>query len=175
KQPPVVIITSSLRSGGIVSQLHGNITLLALRIGATLLRLESVVFECGCDIRWVQLWQQRGDAALHTQQLYCKNGASKIRLHNMYIHNCEISVSHSSLLVMEGDNVTVSCNGSGAPLPEVDWTVNDLHSINTHLVHTHTHAHTHTHTDTHTHTHTHTDTHTHTHTQTHICEFTAMS
>ncbi|KAI4831096.1 hypothetical protein KUCAC02_002693, partial [Chaenocephalus aceratus] len=136
KQPPVVIITSSLRSGGIVSQLHGNITLLALRIGATLLRLESVVFECGCDIRWVQLWQQRGDAALHTQQLYCKNGASKIRLHNMYIHNCdlpEISVSHSSLLVMEGDNVTVSCNGSGAPLPEVDWTVSDLHSINTHL------------------------------------------
>ncbi|XP_034089855.1 NT-3 growth factor receptor-like, partial [Gymnodraco acuticeps] len=100
------------------------------------LRLESVVFECGCDIRWVQLWQQRGDAALHTQQLYCKNGASKIRLHNMYIHNCdlpEISVSHSSLLVMEGDNVTVSCNGSGAPLPEVDWTVSDLHSINTHL------------------------------------------
>ena len=48
----------------------------------------------------------------------------------------EISVSHSSLLVMEGDNVTVSCNGSGAPLPEVDWTVSDLHSINTHLVQT---------------------------------------
>ncbi|CAB1338732.1 unnamed protein product [Coregonus sp. 'balchen'] len=39
----------------------------------------------------------------------------------MYITLCdvpEISVSHSSsLMVMEGDNVTVSCNGSGAPLP----------------------------------------------------------
>lgn len=46
----------------------------------------------------------------------------------------EISVSHSSVLVMEGDNVTVSCNGSGSPLPEVDWTVSGLHSINTHLV-----------------------------------------
>eukprot|EP00064_Thunnus_orientalis_P000617 superscaffoldBa00000033_g618 len=45
----------------------------------------------------------------------------------------EISVSHSSVLVMEGDNVTVSCNGSGSPLPEVDWTVSGLHSINTHL------------------------------------------
>ncbi|XP_037651106.1 NT-3 growth factor receptor isoform X8 [Sebastes umbrosus] len=100
------------------------------------LRLEGVVFDCGCDIRWVQLWQQRGEAMLHTQQLYCRNGASKIRLHNMYIHNCdlpEISVSHSSVLVMEGDNVTVSCNGSGSPLPEVDWTVGGLHSINTHL------------------------------------------
>uniref|UniRef100_A0A8C4HV08 Tyrosine-protein kinase receptor n=1 Tax=Dicentrarchus labrax TaxID=13489 RepID=A0A8C4HV08_DICLA len=101
-----------------------------------LLRLDGVVFDCGCDIRWIQLWQQRGEAGLHTQQLYCKNGASKIRLHNMYIHNCdlpEISVSHSSVLVMEGDNVTVSCNGSGSPLPEVDWTVGGLHSINTHL------------------------------------------
>ncbi|XP_029904448.1 NT-3 growth factor receptor [Myripristis murdjan] len=100
------------------------------------LRLDGVVFDCGCDIRWIQLWQQRGEAGLHTQQLYCRNGASKIRLHNMYIHNCdlpEISVSHSSVLVLEGDNVTVSCNGSGAPLPEVDWTVTGLHSINTHL------------------------------------------
>uniref|UniRef100_A0A3Q2ZS36 Tyrosine-protein kinase receptor n=1 Tax=Kryptolebias marmoratus TaxID=37003 RepID=A0A3Q2ZS36_KRYMA len=100
------------------------------------LRLDGVVFECGCDIRWIQLWQQRGEAGLHTQQLYCRNGASKIRLHNMYIHNCdlpEISVSHSSVLVTEGDNVTVSCNGSGSPLPEVDWTVGSLHSINTHL------------------------------------------
>ncbi|XP_041841361.1 NT-3 growth factor receptor isoform X2 [Melanotaenia boesemani] len=100
------------------------------------LRLDGVVFNCGCDIRWIQLWQQRGEAGLHTQQLYCRNGASKIRLHNMYIHNCdlpEISVSHSSVLVMEGDNVTVTCNGTGSPLPEVDWTVSGLQSINTHL------------------------------------------
>ncbi|XP_053722705.1 NT-3 growth factor receptor isoform X2 [Synchiropus splendidus] len=100
------------------------------------LRLEGVVFDCGCDIRWIQLWQQRFEAGLHTQQLYCRVGASKIRLHNMYIQNCdlpEISVSHSSVLVTEGDTVTVSCNGSGSPLPEVDWTVGGLHSINTHL------------------------------------------
>lgn len=51
-------------------------------------RLDGVVFDCGCDIRWIQLWQQRGEAVLHTQQLYCRNGASKIPLHNMYIHNC---------------------------------------------------------------------------------------
>ncbi|TNN27248.1 NT-3 growth factor receptor [Liparis tanakae] len=51
--------------------------------------LDGVVFDCGCDIRWIQLWQQRGEAGLHTQQLYCRNGASKIRLHNMYIHDCD--------------------------------------------------------------------------------------
>uniref|UniRef100_A0A8C7KK94 Neurotrophic receptor tyrosine kinase 3 n=1 Tax=Oncorhynchus kisutch TaxID=8019 RepID=A0A8C7KK94_ONCKI len=101
------------------------------------LRLDGVVFDCGCDVRWIQLWQQRGEAGLHTQMLFCRNGAFKIRLQNMYITLCdvpEINVSHNSnLMMIEGDNVTVSCNGSGAPLPEVDWTVAGLHSINTHL------------------------------------------
>ncbi|XP_041746079.1 NT-3 growth factor receptor isoform X1 [Coregonus clupeaformis] len=99
------------------------------------LRLEEVVFECGCDIRWIQLWQQRGEAGLHTQQLFCNNGASKIPLQTMNISLCDlpdISVTHFNLTVVEGDRVTVTCNGSGSPLPEVDWTVNDLHSINTH-------------------------------------------
>lgn len=50
--------------------------------------LDGVVFDCGCNIRWIQLWMQRGEAGLHTQELYCKNGASKIRLHNMYIQKC---------------------------------------------------------------------------------------
>ncbi|XP_056603963.1 NT-3 growth factor receptor isoform X2 [Triplophysa dalaica] len=99
------------------------------------LRLEGVVFDCGCDIRWIQLWQHRGEAGLQTQQLYCKNGAYKIRLRSMSIASCDlpdISVAHSNLTVTEGDNVTLSCNGSGSPLPEVDWTVHGLHSINTH-------------------------------------------
>ncbi|XP_019910976.2 NT-3 growth factor receptor isoform X2 [Esox lucius] len=101
------------------------------------LRLDGVLFDCGCGVRWIQLWQQRGEAGLHSQTLYCRNGASKTRLNNMNIARCdlpEISVSHSSsLTVMEGDNVTVSCNGSGYPVPEVDWTVAGLHSVNTHL------------------------------------------
>lgn len=42
----------------------------------------------------------------------------------------DISVSHSNLTVIEGDRVTAICNGSGSPLPEVDWPVNGLHSIN---------------------------------------------
>lgn len=46
----------------------------------------------------------------------------------------EISISRSSLVVHEGDNAVVTCNGSGSPLPDVDWTVTNLHSINTHQV-----------------------------------------
>ncbi|XP_013884575.1 NT-3 growth factor receptor [Austrofundulus limnaeus] len=96
------------------------------------LHLEEVAFTCGCEIRWLQLWQQRGEAGLSGQQLYCSSEGRNIPLQNMNISNCDlpvISVSHINLTVVEGDRVTVICNGSGFPLPEVDWPVNDLHSI----------------------------------------------
>uniref|UniRef100_A0A8C2CBF0 Tyrosine-protein kinase receptor n=1 Tax=Cyprinus carpio TaxID=7962 RepID=A0A8C2CBF0_CYPCA len=99
------------------------------------LKLERVVFNCSCNIRWIQLWQQRGEAGLHNQGLFCNNGVFKIPLQRMNISHCdlpEISVSHSNLTVIEGDRVTITCNGSGVPVPEVDWTVGGLHSINTH-------------------------------------------
>uniref|UniRef100_A0A8C2BHB5 Tyrosine-protein kinase receptor n=1 Tax=Cyprinus carpio TaxID=7962 RepID=A0A8C2BHB5_CYPCA len=92
---------------------------------------------CSCNIRWIQLWQQRGEAGLHNQGLFCNNGVFKIPLQRMNISHCdlpEISVSHSNLTVIEGDRVTITCNGSGVPVPEVDWTVGGLHSINTHQV-----------------------------------------
>ncbi|XP_063046178.1 NT-3 growth factor receptor [Engraulis encrasicolus] len=102
----------------------------------TELRLEGILFDCGCEIRWIQLWQQRAMAGLNGQRLYCKRGGgAKISLRSMHIAHCDlpdISVTHGNLTVLEGSNVTVSCNGSGVPLPEVDWTVQGLHSINTH-------------------------------------------
>ncbi|KAM4619141.1 LOW QUALITY PROTEIN: NT-3 growth factor receptor-like [Polymixia lowei] len=103
------------------------------------LHLEDVVFECGCEIRWLQLWQQRGEAGLSSQELYCNNGNRTILLQDMNITNCDlpdISISHSTLTIIEGDRATVSCNGSGSPLPDVDWAVNGMHSINTHLSNT---------------------------------------
>ncbi|KAM6973389.1 NT-3 growth factor receptor-like [Aplochiton taeniatus] len=99
------------------------------------LHLEEVVFECGCEIRWIQLWQQRGEAGLNTQQLYCHNGNMILPLPDMNISACDlpdISVSHSNLTVIEGERVTVSCNGTGSPIPDVDWTISGMHSINTH-------------------------------------------
>ncbi|XP_005747666.1 NT-3 growth factor receptor isoform X1 [Maylandia zebra] len=97
------------------------------------LHLEDVVFTCGCEIRWLQLWQQRGEAGLSSQQLYCADSYRRILLQDMNISSCDlpdISVSHSNLTVVEGDQVTAICNGSGSPLPEVDWPVTGLHSIN---------------------------------------------
>ncbi|XP_030045569.1 NT-3 growth factor receptor isoform X2 [Microcaecilia unicolor] len=121
--------------------LTGNrLTTLSWQLFQTLslfeLRIERNNFNCSCDIRWIQLWQTKGEASLDGQQLYCMNrDAIVIRLHEMDVTQCdlpEISVSHSSLDVREGENAVVTCNGSGSPLPDVDWIVTKLHSINTH-------------------------------------------
>lgn len=50
--------------------------------------LEEVVFDCGCEIRWLQLWQQDGRAGLSSQQLNCASGGRKMLLQDMNISNC---------------------------------------------------------------------------------------
>ncbi|KYO21065.1 NT-3 growth factor receptor isoform A [Alligator mississippiensis] len=121
--------------------LSGNrLTTLSWQLFQTLrlfeLRLERNPFNCSCDIRWIQLWQEKGEANLQNQELYCMTmDAAVIPLQEMNITQCdlpEISVSHVNLTVREGENAVITCNGSGSPLPDVDWTVADLHSINTH-------------------------------------------
>uniref|UniRef100_A0A452TJ19 Tyrosine-protein kinase receptor n=1 Tax=Ursus maritimus TaxID=29073 RepID=A0A452TJ19_URSMA len=100
------------------------------------LRLEQNFFNCSCDIRWMQLWQEQGEAKLNRQHLSCISAdGSQLPLFRMNISQCdlpEISVSHVNLTVREGDNAVITCNGSGSPLPDVDWIVTGLQSINTH-------------------------------------------
>ncbi|XP_060116061.1 NT-3 growth factor receptor isoform X3 [Heteronotia binoei] len=100
------------------------------------LRLERNLFNCSCDIRWIQLWQEKGEANLQSQDLRCMNGeGNRMSIQEMNISQCdlpEISVSHVNLTVCEGENAVITCNGSGSPLPDVDWMVVNLRSINTH-------------------------------------------
>ncbi|XP_070618042.1 NT-3 growth factor receptor isoform X3 [Erythrolamprus reginae] len=102
----------------------------------TELKLENNIFNCSCDIRWIQLWQEREEANLQNQDLYCTSiETSHLPIQELNIHQCdlpEISVSHVNLTVCEGENAVITCNGSGSPLPDVDWIVVNLHSINTH-------------------------------------------
>ncbi|XP_051916814.1 NT-3 growth factor receptor-like [Hippocampus zosterae] len=94
------------------------------------LHLEDVIFDCGCQIRWLQLWQQRGDMGLSSQQLYCDNRSKKILLQEMNISKCdlpEITISQTNITVTEGNSITTTCNGSGSPFPKVDWSASGLH------------------------------------------------
>ncbi|XP_044294867.1 NT-3 growth factor receptor isoform X2 [Varanus komodoensis] len=100
------------------------------------LRLDGNSFNCSCDIRWIQLWQEKGEANMQNQDLHCMSlETNRIPIKKMNISHCdlpEISVSHVNLTVCEGENAVITCNGSGSPLPDVDWTVVNLRSINTH-------------------------------------------
>jgi len=52
-------------------------------------RLERNPFNCSCDIRWIQLWQEKGEANLQSQQLHCMNlDTAVILLRNMNITQC---------------------------------------------------------------------------------------
>ncbi|XP_069480387.1 NT-3 growth factor receptor isoform X2 [Ambystoma mexicanum] len=104
------------------------------------LRLEELIidknhFNCSCDIRWIQIGQEKRDSHLDNQDLTCMSlEGHTIPLHRMDIVQCdlpEISVHHGNLTVREGQNAVLACNGSGSPLPDVDWIVTNLHSINT--------------------------------------------
>ncbi|XP_020637386.3 NT-3 growth factor receptor isoform X3 [Pogona vitticeps] len=121
--------------------LSGNrLTTLSWQLFKTLrlteLRLERNMFSCSCDIRWIQLWQEKGEASFQYQDLHCTTRESRvISMQEMNISQCdlpEISVSHVNLTVCEGENAVITCNGSGSPLPDVDWMVVNLRSINTH-------------------------------------------
>uniref|UniRef100_A0A8C5PCL6 Neurotrophic receptor tyrosine kinase 3 n=1 Tax=Leptobrachium leishanense TaxID=445787 RepID=A0A8C5PCL6_9ANUR len=110
-------------------------------LGLAELRIEGNHFNCSCDIRWIQLGQAKNEANLRRQHLYCMNAENIfILLQEMNVSQCdppEISVSHSSLIVREGDNAVLTCNGSGSPLPDVDWIVTNLHSIDTQQTNVH--------------------------------------
>lgn len=52
-------------------------------------RLEQNFFNCSCDIRWMQLWQEQGEAKLNSQNLYCISAdGSQLPLFRMNISQC---------------------------------------------------------------------------------------
>uniref|UniRef100_A0AAY4DKF0 receptor protein-tyrosine kinase n=1 Tax=Denticeps clupeoides TaxID=299321 RepID=A0AAY4DKF0_9TELE len=131
-QPRAFALNPNLHYIPIIHHING----LSFFVFLCVRRLDGVIFTCGCEIRWLQLWQQRGEAGLHNQQLFCRlNDSSLIPLQEMIVPNCdlpEISVTHSDLKVIEGDRVTITCNGTGLPVPDVDFDVSALTSINQH-------------------------------------------
>lgn len=52
-------------------------------------RLEQNFFNCSCDIRWMQLWQEQGAAKLNSQNLYCISAeGAQLPLFRMNISQC---------------------------------------------------------------------------------------
>ncbi|XP_068995133.1 BDNF/NT-3 growth factors receptor isoform X1 [Embiotoca jacksoni] len=77
---------------------------------------------CSCENMWIKLWL--GEEA-DTQELHCiEDGGERKLLSSLTLPNCEVPVvtlSPSTVTVMEGENVKLSCTSSSVPSPELIW------------------------------------------------------
>ncbi|XP_031712664.1 BDNF/NT-3 growth factors receptor isoform X4 [Anarrhichthys ocellatus] len=77
---------------------------------------------CSCENMWIKLWL--GEEA-DTQELRCiEDGGRRKLLSRLILPNCEVpmaTLSPSSVTLMEGRHVDLSCATSGVPSPELIW------------------------------------------------------
>ena len=92
-------------------------------------RLEQNFFNCSCDIRWMQLWQEQGEAKLNSQNLYCIGAdGSQLPLFRMNISQCgewgpRPGWLHARLSQTPGRvrHVSRGSQGFPSPLPCQPW------------------------------------------------------
>ncbi|XP_030049529.1 BDNF/NT-3 growth factors receptor [Microcaecilia unicolor] len=82
-------------------------------------------FRCSCNIMWIKILQDFLTADI--QDLYCLNENNmKIALSDMQVPNCglpTVNLSVTNLTVLEGSDVTVHCDSTGTPTPNVSWDI----------------------------------------------------
>ncbi|XP_019410512.1 PREDICTED: BDNF/NT-3 growth factors receptor isoform X1 [Crocodylus porosus] len=87
-------------------------------------------FKCSCDIMWIKIFQETKFSNAETQDFYCINDNNKrIALMEMQIPNCGLPLANLSsynLTVLEGNSITVYCDATGMPLPNVSWAFTNL-------------------------------------------------
>ncbi|XP_051822107.1 BDNF/NT-3 growth factors receptor isoform X2 [Antechinus flavipes] len=95
----------------------------------TELTLVGNPLKCSCDILWIKTFQETKSNS-ETQDLYCINeNKQKIPLKDLKIPNCVVPSANlisPNLTVEEGKSITLFCNTSGHPAPDVSWEVGNL-------------------------------------------------
>ncbi|XP_075455079.1 BDNF/NT-3 growth factors receptor isoform X2 [Ascaphus truei] len=87
-------------------------------------------FQCSCDIMWIKIFQETNSLNMENQDMYCLNDkVKKIALSSMQIPNCGLpiaNVSSTNLTVLEGRDITMYCDATGLPYPNVSWDVSQI-------------------------------------------------
>ncbi|XP_043843755.1 BDNF/NT-3 growth factors receptor isoform X2 [Dromiciops gliroides] len=95
----------------------------------TELTLAGNPLKCSCDILWIKTFQETKSNS-ETQDLYCTNeNNQKTALKDLKIPNCVVPSANlitPNLTVEEGKSITLFCNTSGYPAPDVSWEVGNL-------------------------------------------------
>ncbi|NWY04216.1 NTRK2 protein, partial [Nothoprocta ornata] len=86
-------------------------------------------FKCSCEIMWIKKFQE-AKFYTETQDLYCTDDNNKrTALLDMKIPNCDLpsaNLSNYNLTVVEGKSITLYCDTTGGPPPNVSWVLTNF-------------------------------------------------
>ncbi|KAM6301985.1 NTRK2 protein, partial [Podargus strigoides] len=86
-------------------------------------------FKCSCEIMWIKKFQET-KFYTETQDLYCIDENNKsTALMDMKVPNCDLpsaNLSNYNITVVEGKSITLYCDATGGPPPNVSWVLNNL-------------------------------------------------
>ncbi|XP_032941235.1 BDNF/NT-3 growth factors receptor isoform X2 [Catharus ustulatus] len=98
-------------------------------LGLTDLILVDNPFKCSCEIMWIKKFQAT-KFYTETQDLYCIDDNNKrTALLDMKVPNCDLpsaNLSNYNITVVEGKSITLYCDTTGGPPPNVSWVVTNL-------------------------------------------------
>ncbi|XP_040900398.1 high affinity nerve growth factor receptor [Toxotes jaculatrix] len=86
---------------------------------------------CSCDLYWLQQWQRSERGDLDNQMLSCFSDNQEVPLNSLVIDNCSlpvVAIYSSKDKIQEGGNLTLECDVTGSPTPNVRWRTDELHS-----------------------------------------------
>ncbi|KAI1239914.1 hypothetical protein IHE44_0011352 [Lamprotornis superbus] len=98
-------------------------------LGLTDLILVDNPFKCSCEIMWIKKFQAT-KFYTETQDLYCIDDNNKrTALLDMKVPNCDLpsaNLSNYNITVVEGKSITLYCDTTGGPPPNVSWVITNL-------------------------------------------------
>ncbi|XP_058683365.1 BDNF/NT-3 growth factors receptor isoform X2 [Poecile atricapillus] len=98
-------------------------------LGLSDLILGDNPFKCSCEIMWIKKFQET-KFYTETQDLYCIDDNNKrTALLDMKVPNCDLpsaNLSNYNITVVEGKSITLYCDTTGGPPPNVSWVVTNL-------------------------------------------------
>ncbi|OXB62500.1 hypothetical protein ASZ78_008138 [Callipepla squamata] len=98
-------------------------------LGLSDLILVDNPFKCSCEIMWIKKFQET-KFYTETQDLYCFDDNNKqTALMDMKVPNCDLpsaNLSNYNITVVEGKSVTLYCDTTGGPPPNVSWVLTNL-------------------------------------------------
>ncbi|XP_062985475.1 BDNF/NT-3 growth factors receptor isoform X1 [Elgaria multicarinata webbii] len=99
-------------------------------LNLTDLILEGNPFKCSCDIMWIKVFQETKNPKPETQDIYCVNDYNqRISLMETPVPNCglpSVKLNTHNLTVVEGRSVTLYCDATGTPPPNIAWVFSNI-------------------------------------------------